>query len=80
MPAMQDFSVYVEYLYPDNVYLCLSVAFPESDTLSAVLWNAFHYYSQFSEEVSTWVQHRRGPLEKELRVYTICVVCGPSPE
>ncbi|XP_065176268.1 midasin-like [Sycon ciliatum] len=37
------------------------------ESLCPILWNAYHYYSQFTPEVCQWVQHKKTPLEKELK-------------
>jgi len=32
-----------------------------------VLWNVYHYYSQFSEAVATRIRNLRSPIEKKLK-------------
>ena len=41
--------------------------------LSAVVWNIYHYYKQFSSNVDEHIQKSKSPIEKDLKVCTIFV-------
>jgi midasin (ATPase involved in ribosome maturation) len=38
-----------------------------ADELMNVLWNVYHYYSQFSEAVVARIRNLRSPIEKKLK-------------
>lgn len=44
------------------------------DALCSVLWNLYHYYKQFSDQVQAKIAELRSPLEKELKVRGTAVI------
>ncbi|KAM5256760.1 midasin [Ctenodactylus gundi] len=67
--SLGEFHVRLQMLLVFHCHVLLMPQVEGKDALCSVLWNLYHYYKQFCDQVQAKIVELRSPLEKELKEF-----------
>ncbi|XP_032340488.1 LOW QUALITY PROTEIN: midasin [Camelus ferus] len=67
--SLGEFHVRLQMLLVFHCHVLLMPQVEGKDSLCSVLWNLYHYYKQFLDQVQAKIVELRAPLEKELKEF-----------
>ncbi|KAI5256381.1 Midasin [Manis pentadactyla] len=67
--SLGEFHVRLQMLLVFHCHVLLMPQVEGKDSLCSVLWNLYHYYKQFFDQVQAKIVELRSPLEKELKEF-----------
>ncbi|XP_075410883.1 midasin isoform X2 [Tenrec ecaudatus] len=67
--SLGEFHVRLQMLLVFHCHVLLMPQAEGKDSLCSVLWNLYHYYRQFFDQVQAKIVELRAPLEKELKEF-----------